>query len=83
MDDDVRDTKMQMMLFYVFFELSKLTNFWNCTAILHEYLESTVLFCFLGIALDSSGWEVFASSFFLLYPIPSKCVFLTQTPSLQ
>lgn len=71
------------MLCYVFFKLPKLTYFWKCTTVLHEYLKFTFLFCFWGIILDSSGWEVFASSSFLPCSIPSKCVFLLQTLSLQ
>lgn len=79
----MRVTKVQMMLCYVFFKLSKLTYFRKCTTILQEYSKFTFLFCFWGIILDSSGWEVFASSSFLRCSIPSKCVFLLPTLSLQ
>lgn len=46
MDNAIRDTKIQIMLFYIFFKLSKLTDFWKCTPILHEYLESLFYFAF-------------------------------------
>lgn len=83
MDKAMRNKKIQMMLFYIFFKFSKLTDFWKHTPILHEYLESTFYIYSLGIILDSSGLEAFASSFFLPHPTPSKCAFLMQTLSLQ
>lgn len=82
-DKAMKDKKIQMMLFYIFFKLSKLTNFWKHTPVLHEYLESIFYVYSLGIVLDSSGGEVFASSFFLPYPTPSKCAFIMQILSLQ
>lgn len=55
MDKAVSNTKIQTMLVYIFFKLPKLTDFCKFTPILHEYSESTFLFYFLGIILDSSG----------------------------
>lgn len=77
----MRVTKSQMMLHYAFFKLPKLTYFWKCTTILHEYSKFTFLFCFWGIILDSSGWEVFASSSSLA--LSRQNVFSSDKLSLQ